>query len=111
MRQDFVRCYSGGRRRFSQGFVLFSRQRDEAGRPWRLGMAVTRKTGNAVRRNRLKRLIRECFRLEQAHVPDGRDYVVVPKRGLDSRSLTLAALRAELAPLLRAVAGEHPRTA
>ena len=71
--------------------------------PWRLGMAVTRKTGSAVWRNRVRRLIRESFRLEQALVPEGYDYVVVPKRRLAPRSATLAMVRAELAPLLRAL--------
>lgn len=100
-RPDFVRCYNNGRRRFSPGFVLFVREREEPGLPWRMGMAVTKKTGSAVRRNRLRRLIREVFRLEQTSVPGGCDYVVVPKRGLNPHGLTLADVRAELAPLLR----------
>ena len=69
--------------------------------PWRLGLAVTRKTGSAVWRNRVRRLVRECFRLEGEQVPQGYDYVVVPKRGLDPRILTLAIVRDDLLPLLR----------
>lgn len=76
--------------------------------PWRLGMAVTKKTGSAVRRNRVRRLIRECFRLERADVEPGFDYVVVPKRGLDPRTLTLAVAREQLVPLLRAHRKSRP---
>lgn len=74
-------------------------------------MAVTRKTGSAVWRNRVRRLIRECFRLEQEKIPGAYDFVVVPKRRLEPRGLTLAILRAELTPLLSMVARQNPRTA
>ncbi len=43
----------------------------------RLGMSVGRKVGNAVRRNRIRRLIRESFRLLQHDFPQGYDLVVV----------------------------------
>ncbi|MDL2316468.1 ribonuclease P protein component [Desulfovibrio sp. OttesenSCG-928-A18] len=73
---------------------------------WRLGMAVTRKTGSAVWRNRVRRLIREFFRLTQDACLPGHDYVVVPKRLLNPRTLTLEQVRAELGPLLRSVANK-----
>lgn len=51
-----------------------------AGRP-RLGLSVSRKVGNAVVRNRWKRLLREAFRLAQHELP-ACDFVVVPRKGL-----------------------------
>lgn len=42
----------------------------------RLGLSVGRRVGTAVKRGRVKRLLREAFRLEQARLPAGVDLVV-----------------------------------
>lgn len=74
-------------------------QANQAG-GWRLGLAVSRKLGGAVRRNRIKRLVREFFRLRGPELTLPLDVVVVPKRRVDARSLDLAAVAADLGPLL-----------
>jgi ribonuclease P protein component len=51
----------------------------------RLGMAVSRKLGSAVARNRWRRLLREAFRLSRANLPCGVDLVIVPRQGRDPK--------------------------
>jgi ribonuclease P protein component len=61
--------------------------------PARLGIVVTKKIGNAVARNRVKRVCRECFRLWPEWLPNGVDLVVVARFGAET--LGLAEVRAE----------------
>jgi ribonuclease P protein component len=61
--------------------------------PSRIGIVVTRKVGNAVARNRIKRVCRECFRQWPDLLPPGVDLVVIARQGADA--LGLAEARAE----------------
>ena len=50
----------------------------------RLGLVVSKKIGNAVKRNRVKRIIREYFRINRHKFPLGRDVIIIAKTGADS---------------------------
>jgi ribonuclease P protein component len=80
-RVDFLRVQRDGRAVRTPHFVMLVAVRLPQG-PTRLGIVATKKTGNAVARNRIKRLCRECFRLSSALLPDkGIDLVVIAKPG------------------------------
>jgi ribonuclease P protein component len=53
----------------------------------RLGLTVPRKVGGAVRRNRVKRLLREVFRHNRTRLEPRMDLVVNARPGIASRSL------------------------
>ncbi len=73
--------------------IIIASHRRESG-PTRLGVTVSRKVGSAVIRNRIKRLIREAFRLQRHRLPQTLDLVVVAKRA--AREATYAELEREL---------------
>lgn len=88
---DFDRAY-GTRCYASDDVLVINGCRNELAAP-RLGLSIGRKVGNAVVRNRWKRLIREAFRLERPSLPRGLDLVVRPKRDAVPE---LAAIRRSL---------------
>lgn len=85
------------------GFVLLARDRQDGDPTVRIGYTVTKKIGNAVVRNRMKRRLRELARVA---IPeggqDGRDYVLIGRQGGIERDFK--TLGAELAKTLKKVA-------
>jgi ribonuclease P protein component len=75
-RADFLAA-AGGARASAAGFVLQARMRDDA-KPARVGFTVSRKVGNAVVRNRVRRRLREVVRLTPSErMQGGTDYVLI----------------------------------
>jgi ribonuclease P protein component len=94
--RDFRRVYGAGRRLTGRQIVVVALARREPGH--RLGVAVSKEHGAAVRRNKVKRLLREAFRLERATLPAAFDVVLIPKT--PGQKLVLAELRTELRGLV-----------
>ena len=96
-RADFTRIQDGGARASAGPLLLLGELRGDQG-PARLGIVASRKVGNAVARNRAKRLIREAFRRHADRMPPGLDLVVIARPGLEQ--LAQAAVVAELGAAL-----------
>ncbi|TWU28535.1 ribonuclease P protein component [Bythopirellula polymerisocia] len=71
----------------------------------RMGLVVSRKCGNAVVRNRWKRILREAFRLVRSELPQGLDLVIVPRRnGKPGAIPSLVAAQSSLSELVKRAA-------
>jgi ribonuclease P protein component len=92
---DFKRVYADGHRMGNEFFTVNARPNELP--LARLGMSVAVRTmGNAVRRNRLRRMIRESFRLHQSSVPP-LDIVIGARSS--ARTASCAELRSSLEQL------------
>ena len=80
----FQRLYSKGTSSSDKNIVVYflpNRQRKN-----RLGITVSKKTGTAVLRNRIKRLIKESYRLNEESIKTGYDIVIVARRNIINAS-------------------------
>jgi len=105
-RAEFGRVFAAKRVFIDEELILHTAA--NGGQPTRLGLAIGRKVGNAVRRNRIKRLIREAFRLNQHRFPDGLDLVVVVRKGAQ---LTFETISASLCGLVARAGARLPSSA
>jgi ribonuclease P protein component len=78
---DFERVYKLGKRQFFAHMTFFYLRR-EAGESSRIGFTVSKALGNAVRRNRMRRRLREAVRAEWNAAPEMADMVINPKPAL-----------------------------
>ena len=111
-RADFLRAQAG-RKAVRQAFVLRARHRDEPGvNVTRAGLTVSRKTGGAVQRNRIKRRLRHILRaLEPGTLQPGYDYVVIARPAALTLSFDLLAKDLESAIVSVHRTGNAPRPA
>ncbi|MFI5348377.1 MAG: ribonuclease P protein component [Elusimicrobiota bacterium] len=78
--EEFQRVFAQGKKTVGRFLILWHRV-GPADRGPRLGLSVSSKVGGSVRRSRLKRLIRETFRLRRSELPAGLELVAYPRPG------------------------------
>ncbi|HHU70037.1 MAG TPA: ribonuclease P protein component [Thermoanaerobacterales bacterium] len=98
---EFKKIYKHGRSIADRYIVLYY-LKNELGIS-RLGVSVRKKIGNSVKRNRVKRLIKEAFRLNRNRIVNGYDIIIIPRFGatevdfyIIERSLLKLLKKAEL---------------
>jgi ribonuclease P protein component len=97
--REFRRAIKSGKRGTSKSFVVVIAPRTDGAvtkceeSRSRLGVTVSKRVGNSVIRNRIKRRIREWFRCARRELPRGSDIVVIARRaaqGLSGSEIALA---------------------
>ena len=97
-RAQFLAVRRGEKRR-GRYFLVEALDRGDGGLP-RVGYTVTRKVGNAVVRNRIRRRLKEAVRVHAAaEMAPGHDYVIVGRE--DALAAPFAQIKAELARRFR----------
>ena len=77
---EFRRAYAKGKCLHDKAFTIYVYKNRKQGR--RLGITTGKKLGNAVTRNRARRIIRVAFREISPMLKSGYDYVVVARPGI-----------------------------
>lgn len=95
--QDFKRVLRNGKGHNTRYFKIFISSNQA--KKQRLGITTSRKIGAAAERNRIKRLLREFFRLHKKYFPPSSDILFIAKSGADR--LNYARLCEELTILLK----------
>lgn len=76
--KDFQLVFQSGVSKANRQFVVYFT--DRPGESFRVGISVSKRVGNAVTRNRIKRTVREVFRLLEEDLAEGKDYVIIARR-------------------------------
>ena len=94
---EFQRVYKSGKKHWDRYFVIYI-YTTQLGQT-RLGITVSKKVGKSVQRNRVKRLIREVFRLLRSDLLPSYDIVVVGRQA--ACELTASQVEESLYKLFR----------
>lgn len=96
--EEFQVVFQKGKSAANRQFVVYTLPK-EGQVPFRIGISVSKKIGNAVTRNRVKRYIREAVTTLEEKIQPGLDLVVIVRQGVEE--LSLDALQSSLVHALK----------
>lgn len=83
--QDFTIVYKKGKSYANRSFVVYYYNRKDD-TDFRLGVSVSKKIGNAVTRNRIKRLVKAVFLENKLSISNGYDFVIIARHNASKLS-------------------------
>ena len=96
--KDFQRVFKHGKSFANRQFVIYS-LRTEGQEEFRLGISVSKKIGNAVTRNRIKRYVRQAVHELQDDLRQDMDYVIIARN--QAASIDFHAAKKSLIHIMR----------
>lgn len=97
--RDFLKLYKRGKFHVAKYLVLYALNNKT--KMNRLGITASKKFGNSVKRNRIRRLVKECYRSYEGQLKEGFDLVFVARANDDMPSFS--EVKKEMKYLLRKV--------
>ncbi len=78
--KDYKNIYKYGKSVAGKSVVIYFKENSQD--TSRFGFSVSKKLGKAAKRNRVRRILKEVCRLRKDLFPNGKDYVIIARRGI-----------------------------
>ena len=80
--REFENIIKNGKKKANSFFVIYYKERNKEFS--RFGVSLSKKFGNAVKRNKYKRILREIIRINQKKFKNTYDYIIIMKKSCDN---------------------------
>ncbi len=97
-REDFSRIYRGGKS-FANGQFVVYWLRQRLADPFRVGVSASKKIGNAVVRNRMRRMVKEIVRHHEARIVPHTDFILIVRK--PATTMTLKEMERSIVHVLK----------
>lgn len=77
---EFKKVYNGGKNYWNRNLILYVRKNNMISS--RVGYSITKKIGNSVVRNKVRRRMKEIYRLNFNNIKEGYDLIFIPKKNI-----------------------------